>query len=280
MAKNDNSFLFVLIIIVVFLAGAYFLLNKNDGENGKDDRTEVPAGSSTTSQLTPEMLEIPVLRANRPEQVIAHYAYTVSYNPDWCVPNWVAYELTREETRGNVPRAIHFEPDPDVKGVCPTYRDYSRSDYTRGHMAPAGDMKWDTTAMRESFYLSNVCPQDENLNDGDWKELEEMARVWADRFGSVYIVCGPIMSGNPETIGRNHVAVPDAFFKVLLCQLNGNWQAIGFVFENKPGHKKLIKYGRTVDEVEQLTGIDFFPALDDEIENVIEAKADFSVWNL
>ena len=260
-------------VVVVLMAGACLLLGKS-GVRGVGDSSASPSSWGT------DLLEIPVLTADRPEQVISHCAYTVSYNPEWRVPNWVAYELTREETRGNVPRASHFEPDPDVAGVCPNYRDYSQSAYTRGHMAPAGDMKWDSTAMRESFYLSNVCPQDGNLNDGDWKELEEMARVWANRYGSVYIACGPIISDNPVTIGRNRVAVPDAFFKVLLCRLNGDWQAIGFVFDNKPGHQKLVRYGRTVDEVEKLTGIDFFPALDDDIENEIEAKADFSAWNL
>ena len=224
-------------------------------------------------------MEIPVLKADRPEQIIAHKGYTVSYNSDWCVPNWVAYELTREEVRGTVPRAVHFEPDPDVQGVCPTYRDYSRSSYSRGHMAPAGDMKWDSIAMRESFYLSNVCPQDHNLNDGDWKVLEEQARSWAYKYGSVYIACGPIMSNNPEVIGRNNVAVPDAFYKVLLCKINGQWQALGFVFDNKPGHRQLHYYCRSIDEVETLTGIDFFPALPDEVEDAVEAKSELSAWS-
>lgn len=268
----------VAIVFLAILVGCglltYLFSQKGDSAGAQSN-----ASTRSTSDPDPDLLEIPVLKANRPEQIIAHKGYTVSYNSDWCVPNWVAYELTREEVRGTVPRAVHFEPDPDVKGVCPTYRDYSRSSYTRGHMAPAGDMKWDTTAMRESFYLSNVCPQDHNLNDGDWKELEEQARSWAYRYGSVYIACGPIMSNNPEVIGYNNVAVPDAFYKVLLCKINGQWQALGFVFDNKPGHKKLVTYGRTVDEIEELTGIDFFPALDDEIENAIEAKTDFSAWS-
>ncbi len=268
----------VAIVFLAILVGCG-LLTYLFSQKGESAGVRPTASSRSTAEPTPDLLEIPVLKADRPEQIIAHKGYTVSYNSDWCVPNWVAYELTREEVRGTVPRAVHFEPDPDVKGVCPTYRDYSRSSYTRGHMAPAGDMKWDTTAMRESFYLSNVCPQDHNLNDGDWKVLEEQARSWAYRYGSVYIACGPIMSNNPEVIGRNNVAVPDAFYKVLLCKINGQWQALGFVFDNKPGHRQLHYYCRSIDEVENITGIDFFPALDDEIENAIEAKTDFSAWS-
>ena len=269
---------YVLTLVAAILVGCG-LLTYLFSQKGESAGVRPTASSRSTAEPTPDLLEVPVRKENRPEQIIAHKGYTVSYNSDWCVPNWVAYELTREEVRGTVPRAVHFEPDPDVQGVCPTYRDYSRSSYTRGHMAPAGDMKWDTTAMRESFYLSNVCPQDHNLNDGDWKVLEEQARSWAYKYGSVYIACGPIMSNNPEVIGRNNVAVPDAFYKVLLCKINGQWQALGFVFDNKPGHRQLHYYCRSIDEVENLTGIDFFPALDDEIENAIEAKTDFSAWS-
>ena len=268
----------VAIVFLAILVGCG-LLTYLFSQKGESASVRPTASSRSTVEPTPDLLEIPVLKEDRPEQIIAHKGYTVSYNSDWCVPNWVAYELTREEVRGTVPRAVHFEPDPDVQGVCPTYRDYSRSSYTRGHMAPAGDMKWDTTAMRESFYLSNVCPQDHNQNDGDWKVLEEQARSWAYKYGSVYIACGPIMSNNPEVIGRNNVAVPDAFYKVLLCKINGQWQALGFVFDNKPGHRQLHYYCRSIDEVENITGIDFFPALPDEVEDAVEAKSELSAWS-
>lgn len=275
--KKNNKSATIMLIGIVLLAGVFVFLNKNKGKTAD-------AQSASKSTFPPKsevgLLELPKLMADRPEQIIEHTGYTVSYNSDWCVPNWVAYELTREETRGKHPRAVHFEPDPDVRGVCPTYRDYSRSNYTRGHMAPAGDMKWDTIAMRESFYLSNVCPQDHNLNDGDWKMLEEQARVWAEQYGNLYIACGPLMSNNPEVIGRNNVAVPDAFFKVLLCRIDGKWQAIGFVFDNKPGHQRLRNYAKTIDEVERLAGIDFFPALEDDLENAVEAQYDLGAWKM
>jgi len=273
--KKKPIVAFVMLGIVVGCGLLAYLSTQKNSSAGVQTTTAAPASVNSDSGL----LEIPVLKESRPEQIIEHTGYTVSYNSDWCVPNWVAYELTREEARGTLPRAEHFEPDPDVKGSSSNYRDYSRSGYSRGHMAPAGDMKWDATAMRESFYLSNICPQDHNLNDGDWKDLEEQARIWANRYGSVYIACGPIMSDNPDVIGYNNVAVPDAFYKVLLCKINGQWQAVGFVFDNKPGHKHLRNYVKSVDEVERITGIDFFPALDDKIENAIEAKADYSVWD-
>lgn len=228
----------------------------------------------------PDMLEIPLFTANRTGQTIEHCAYTVSYNEQWRIPNWVAYELTREEASGTLPRGQFFVPDPDVKGATAQYYDYKDSGFDHGHMAPAGDMKWDHQAMEECFYLSNICPQDHDLNSGDWRILEERIRGWARQYQSIYIVCGPVMSDHPQTIGPHHVAVPDGFFKVILCKIRGEWNAVGFYFENKPGHKPLREYCKSIDEMEKLTGMDFFAPLDDSIENRIEAAYDTQAWGL
>lgn len=249
--------------------------NKNNGKESSKARTAVNKRNPAIQGL-----EIPTFTKKRASQIIEHEGYTVSYNSDWRTPNWVAYELTRQETEGFEERARHFEPDPDVKGVCPETRDYSNSGFDRGHMAPAGDMKWSEQAMRESFYMSNICPQNHNLNAGDWKSLEEKVRDWACDNGNVYVVCGPVMGKKPQTIGEHRVAVPDAFYKVLLCEINGKWQAIGFYFQNKAGHKPLSTYCKSVDEIEKLTGLDFFSKLDDKIENEIEAQYDIEIWKI
>lgn len=225
-------------------------------------------------------LEIPRYTVERDGLRVAHTGYTVDFNADWHIPNWVAYELTADELQGEEERAKNFRPDPSLIDVCPDTKEYSHSGYDRGHMAPAADMKWSRKAMEESFYLSNVCPQLYNLNSGDWQELEIRVRRWASDFGSVYIVCGPIVNPGYQTIGSMKVAVPSAFYKVLLCQNKGQWQAIGFVFKHEAGHKKLVNYCKSVDEVEKMTGIDFFYLLDDKIENSIEASFTASDWKL
>lgn len=257
------------------------ILKKSDAKDTQtDSTTESAEANSLQNPNAPDLLEIPRFITSRPEQLIEHCAYTLSYNPNWHIPNWVAYELTRSETHGNNEREDLFEIDPDVKGTCPDYRDYSNSGYDRGHMAPAGDMKWDPTAMKECFYLSNICPKDHNLNKGDWNDLEMKARHWANKYGNVFIVCGPIMSDHPETIGKHDVAVPDAFFKVFLAEINRQWQAIGFIFENKAGHRDLRTYCKSIDEIESTTGIDFFPKLDDDIENTVETQYNTNAWGL
>lgn len=272
---SSNSSLFVPLFCIII--GCGILVGFQMYGQKKAENKEVATAEATDLQ---KHLEIPNYVVSRPEERIEHLAYTVSYNPNWRIPNWVAYELTARETEGVEERAKHFVPDPDVKGVCPETRDYSNSGYDRGHMAPAGDMKWSEQAMRESFYMTNICPQNHNLNAGDWKTIEEKARDWAAKYGKLYVVCGPIVSQNPQTIGKAKVAVPDAFFKVFLCKNGKNWQAIGFLCENVAGHRKLSTYCKSVDEIEALTGIDFFPKLNDKVENEIEASYDIALWGI
>ena len=134
--------------------------------------------------------------------------------------------------------------------------------------------------MRECFYLSNICPQDHTFNEGDWNYLENRVRGWANFYGKVYVACGPIVSKHPETIGENCIAVPDSFYKVVLCDMRGTWNAVGFVYANNSTHHNLNHYCRTVDYVENLTGIDFFPLLPDSIENRIESSVDYVSWRI
>ena len=227
-------------------------------------------------------LERPAALSDRPERILERKSYTTSYNKETRLPNWVAWELTPEklverESRKN----SKFLPDPDLpQAEAVTTDDYKGSGWDRGHMCPAGDNRWHWRAMTESFYMTNICPQHHNLNRGDWKELEEDCRRWAQAWGSIYIVCGPILYRQEhQTIGSEHtVTVPEAFFKVVLCTQTTPPQAIGFIYKNAAGNNPLDSYVNSVDQVERITGIDFFPALPDDIEAVVEASYDLSLW--
>lgn len=227
-------------------------------------------------------LEWPQLTDRRSEQRIEHLGYTVSYNHHWHLPNWVAYELTDEETMGEEGRTNKFLPDPLVEGDPVVTKDYSNSGYDRGHMAPAADMKWSAQAMRESFYMTNMCPQNHSNNAGDWKDLEELGRDLAAQYGRVYICCGPVVTDTTLTIGTvRRIVVPQAFYKVLLRQrADGQWTAIGFVMPNAAGNRPLMTYMHSVDEVETMTAIDFFYQLPDSIESQVEADFLISDWTV
>ena len=206
-------------------------------------------------------------------------AYRLTYNPATRLPVWVAWHLTAEHTDGPYSRkGIKFAEDEDVPVPRATNMDYVNSGYDRGHICPSGDNKWSEEAQLQSFLYTNCCPQLHNLNAGDWNELEGKCRKWAQQYGGVYIVSGPLLLNKKhKTIGKNKVVVPEAFFKVVLC-MEGEPKAIGFIYRNEANNKTMSSYVNTVDDVERLTGLDFFSALPDEVEREVEAKADLADW--
>lgn len=230
---------------------------------------------------TYESIELPAPLTSVPEQILVRKGYTVSYNKDRRVPNWVAWHLTAAHLKGSVKRSdASFHEDEEVPMPRAIDSDYVRSGYDRGHMCPAGDNKWSAKAMGESFLFTNVCPQAPQLNRGDWNEMEQACRKWAKENGDIYIVCGPIFyKKRAKTIGKNKVAVPDAFFKVVLT-MKGKPKAIGFIYKNGDGNRPKGDYANSVDEVERITGIDFFPSLPDKIEKQVEAQCNPDDWNI
>jgi endonuclease G len=215
-------------------------------------------------------------------EVINHTYYTLSYREDHELPEWVAYDMsTKELNAPNLGRYNRFNPDPKVTTKSASHGDYSGSGYTRGHMAPAGDMAFDAIAMQESFYMSNMCPQVREYNNGVWKELEENVRDWAYKAGTLIIVTGPVLSNPIKRIGRQStkITVPSSFYKVLYDAKND--KAIGFVIPHKRSEERLESYMMSIDEVERITGLDFFANLfSNNEEHRIESVFDGSLWNV
>lgn len=215
-----------------------------------------------------------------PSQIIRHTGFTLSYNNNLRLANWVGYELTAQETDGDVERSDWFDIDPNVKGTKVRHADYTHSGFDRGHLAPAADMKWDEQAMVESFYMSNICPQVHALNAGAWNTLENRVRSWAKRDSAVIVVCGPIVDKEPMTIGNNRVAVPTHFYKVIASPYIDNPRGIAFVMPNEAIDAPIYNYAVTIDSVESITGIDFLYNLPDTLENYIEQHIDLKSWQL
>ena len=258
------------ILFISFVASIFFLvLCANDGF------------PQNRNQGFVSKLEIPKYDEAPYKQHIIHKGFELVFDENNRIPEWVAYELTAEEVLGTAPRAKHFDADPKVRGIQADNDDYRNSGWDRGHMAPAGDMKLDEQMMRESFYFSNICPQNRNLNGGDWKTLEELCRIYAQKYGKVYIVCGPIVGNNLYgRLGIHQVLIPDSFFKVLLVETKKGYESVGFIMNNEAGHKPLQTYAKTVDDVESITGLDFFSLLPDKVENKVESTFNLSTWDL
>lgn len=212
---------------------------------------------------------------------IRHYlGYVLSYNSCWYIPNWVAYELTAEEVvSGSPPFRGVFVADTTVSFVQSDGYDFRGSGWSRGHMAPAADFKWSRKAYGDTFYYTNCCPQDQSMNNGSWNVLENHVRRLAKKYGAVYVVTGPVVGTNRfGKIGAHQVVVPDGFFKALLVNRNNSFYAIGFYMENVPEKQPIKECYLTIDELEKLTGFDFFPFLEDNVENSIEAEVNTSIW--
>ncbi len=237
-----------------------------------------PKGPSEPADL---IVSDKILPTSTTGQIIKHRHYGLSYSEEHEQAEWVAYELTRESLYAkNVKRTDNFRPDPKVKRQSASRRDYRGSGYDRGHMAPAGDMAFSESAMSETFYMSNMSPQIRNFNGGIWRELEETVRDWTKKFRRLYVVTGPVLTQEiRERIGNNRVSVPEYYYKVILDIDDPEQKAIGFVLPNEISYEPLSDFAVTVDYLEELTGIDFFPHLmSKELEESLESQFDVSLW--
>lgn len=212
--------------------------------------------------------------------VMQRKAYVASYNTETLIPNWVAWELTVEHADGPWPRDRHYYEDESVPKPRCTLDDYDgigEIGYSKGHMCPAGDCKWDSVAMAETNLFTNICPQEQGLNSGMWNQVEQACRRWAKKYGKIYIICGPILYRQEHlTIGDHNVVVPEAFFKVIL-RLGDDPACIGYVMKNGARGKKK-SYVNSLSQVERITGYQFFPNLPNSIRCLIEDMADESMW--
>ncbi len=209
-------------------------------------------------------------------EIHAYRGFSLCYRESYEDAEWVAYILTREELNAVTGRTNNFRPDPSISTGSSQLSDYKASGYDRGHLAPAADMEWSEESVSESFYMSNMTPQAPAFNRGMWQQLESQVRKWAQIFGRIMVVTGPVLektSAEYPSIGQNRVAVPEYFFKSILArESDGSWIAISFIMPNAKCDGTIWDYMVTTDEVENRCGFDLFSALSDEIEDKIEAE--------
>ncbi len=265
--RMKNLAIFAMLIGLVFsAAGCSPVEAKRERGTANGDVIEADA-----------LLDVKTTRSVR-SQVVDYTGHRLSFNPELHIPNWVAWELTGEEVAGTNPRKDNFQPDSRVDG-CAGLGDYRGSGYDRGHMVPSGDLKWSAQAMDEACLLTNICPQLHSLNGGAWKSLEEKCRTWATADSAIYIVCGPIITDKPiEYIGETGVFVPARFYKCIIAPYAVPPRGIAFIMPNGQVPGGMQSAAVSIDEVERITGYDFFSALPDALEDAIEAQCDFNCW--
>lgn len=265
------------LLLLLFVAQRYLSNSEREAE------TEAPSASaSQEAEAEVGEVSLPMAPSSKSDILIEHEGFSLLFDTQTMCPRWVAWELTAEETRGRVSRqGVNFKEDEAVPEQYQVASwDYNGGQYGRGHMCPAGDMKWSQQAMQDCHYMTNVCPQTAELNKNWWEHLERACRQWARQEGSVWIVCGPVFSESPKRFGKKHrVAVPKGFYKVVLSLKEGREKALGFYYTNDDAPQPMEDAVRSVDEIEKLTDIDFFSSLPDEQEGRLEAMTDLRAWD-
>jgi endonuclease G len=244
----------------------------NDIEIGNDSSIKKDSDGVIVDTEMPHILYNYLPSINR-GALVSHKYYTLSYNEEFEQAEWVAYKLNTSFIKGDVKRSNSFYQDKAVQTRSAKKDDYKYSGYDRGHLLPAGDRKVSKIAMRETFYMSNISPQDPNLNRKAWKYLEEKIRKKTYAYDSLYIVTGPIIEKEHEEIGDNQVAVPSAFYKIILNYTNtSSLCATAYILPNRSVNKLTDKYTVSIDSVELVTGIDFFAYLPIDVQARFEGK--------
>lgn len=203
--------------------------------------------------------------------------YSFSYHEGYEQAEWVAYELTSNDTKYRKYERPLFNQDPLVKTKSADWRNYKNVPYNKGHLLPASDRRKSYKEYKETFYTSNISPQNPEFNAGIWNRLEQKVRYWATKYNGLYVVTGGVLEPNLKTIGNEKVGVPNYFYKVLMTKDKS--KMIGFLVPHKDSDQPLYNFVTSVDKIEELTGIDFFKSLPDDIEEILEKNTSYKDWS-
>ncbi len=215
------------------------------------------------------------------EITLRHKGYMVSYLPSQKIPAWVAYYLVPARMQKASNRTNDFRPDPLIPlQFSATNGDYKASGYDRGHLAPAADMSWAPDVMSESFYFSNITPQEPGFNRGIWKKLEDQVRKWASVLDTLLIATGPLKDDCKGFIGPGRVAVPNAFFKAIIAWHNHSAKGIAFIMPNESSNLPIAQFAITIDSLESLLSCNLFATLPEPAQRMAENQIDHNYWGL
>lgn len=277
LTKNQK---FGLISFLLLLLAAYLVTKEPWKSKGSKLETALVKSPPLNIRIKWDNLAAGYPLAATTDYVLSYTGFDLGYNEKYEQASWVAYVLTREEVEsGTINRTDNFRVDTSISTGSANLADYRGSGYDRGHLAPAGDMKWNAKAMSESFLMSNMSPQTPSFNRGIWRSLESKVRVWAIEKDSIYVVSGPLLESIDTLIGLNEVGVPDYYFKVLVDLSPPDHSMIAFILPNAPSSQELMQFAISVDSLEIITGYNFFAsAPEPDMIEWLEGNPDLDSW--
>jgi endonuclease G len=210
--------------------------------------------------------------------IIRHKHFFLSYSEEHEQAEWTAYYLTAQNQHQHHFERPYFSQDPLIDTESAHWKNYKNTGYDKGHLVPAADMKFCKDAYHETFYTSNVAPQNREFNAGIWNRLEQKVRYWAEKYGALLIVTGSILHDDLVKIGEEQVSVPDYFFKIVVRVQNDGLVMLPFLVPNEKSDSPLYHFATTIESIEQITGINFNQRLTEKIAEKIEKELSYKEW--
>jgi endonuclease G len=261
--RNIYSLLLIVLVIAFWLFENFYV-------------TETFEEKNHVKKLNPKMeLLCPSSTTN---VIVEHTYYSLSYSEQYEQAEWVAYEMNKTYLTYDNRKRPHFIEDSMVSTRSADSKNYRGSGFDRGHLCPAGDMRFSESAYNQTFYTSNISPQEKEFNAGVWNRLEQKVRYWTKTYNTVYVITGGILQSGLKAIGSEDVAVPRYFYKVIAKGDVENLEVLAFLLPHEDSSFPLKNFLVPVDSLERLTGIDFFEKLPDNREDRFEKDVMLKGW--
>ena len=268
MRKRQKDRIIYTTLLIVCIVG-FWVFENFYTPNSYSDETVDTAGTAVPEFFLP---------SSSTGEIVNHLHYSLSYQETYEQAEWVVYTLHKEHLTYDDRERPDFIEDPYVRTKSADWRNYRGSGYDRGHLCPAGDRRFSELAYNETFYTSNISPQDREFNAGIWNELEKLVRYWASRYGTVYVATAGVLQPGLSSIGEEDVAVPEYYYKIVARENTGEREVLCFLIPNKPSEASLKDFLIPVDRLEELTGLDYFEALPDGKEESLEREIKVEAW--
>jgi endonuclease G len=212
--------------------------------------------------------------------VLENRGYVTGYSESMRNPLWVSYRLFDVPKLESAKRPSRFSTDPRTRAKV-SHDDYTNSGFDRGHMAPNFGIatRYGPEAQKETFLMSNIIPQTPFINRHLWKDLEmRVADGYGRYFREVWVVTGPVFQGEIKRLPSG-VPIPSHYYKIMADEHDGKLRTLAFLIERDcPPYTRIKKRLVSIDEIEQLTDLDFFPDLPASVQNELESKSATRLW--
>jgi len=242
------------------------------------DNFYTPATYSNSDNSGIDLVESDFFPSSTTGEVVKHNYYTLSYSEAHEQAEWVAYTIKKEHLTYDDRKRPYFIEDPKVSTKSADWRNYRGSGYDRGHLLPAGDRRFTEQAYNETFYTSNISPQDKYFNAGIWNRLEQKVRYWCKTYGDLLVVTGGVLENNLIEIGDEDVDVPRSFYKIVMRGYGEETQVLAFLIPAEESQEPLEKFLVPIDAIEKKTGIDFFEKQPEAWQSKLESRVNAKDW--